>query len=42
MENNIPKEWIECKLCDIAKWGSGGTPKSDIQEYYNGASASYI
>jgi len=36
MENIIPKEWIECKLCDIAKWGSGGTPKSDIQEYYNG------
>lgn len=30
------EDWIETKLDDIAKWGSGGTPKSTIPEYYDG------
>lgn len=29
-------DWIETTLDDIAKWGSGGTPKSTIPEYYDG------
>jgi len=29
-------DWTETTLGDIAKWGSGGTPKSDNQMYYNG------
>ncbi|MBD3842805.1 MAG: restriction endonuclease subunit S [Campylobacterales bacterium] len=30
------KDWVETTLDDIAKWGSGGTPKSTIPEYYDG------
>lgn len=30
------EDWIECTLDDIAKWGSGGTPKSTNPDYYNG------
>ena len=28
--------WITVTLNDIAKWGSGGTPKSTKKEYYGG------
>jgi len=28
--------WVETTLNDIAKWGSGGTPKSTNKSYYNG------
>lgn len=29
-------EWAETTLGEIAKWGSGGTPKSDNPSYYDG------
>ena len=28
--------WVKVTLNDIAKWGSGGTPKSTVPEYYYG------
>lgn len=30
------KDWVQTTLDDIAKWGSGGTPKSTVSEYYDG------
>ena len=30
-------DWVETSLGEIADWGSGGTPKADIAEYYGGA-----
>ncbi|NLA15854.1 MAG: hypothetical protein GX877_04880 [Bacteroidales bacterium] len=37
MKKRIYKEdWVECKLGEIAKWSSGGTPKSTNKSYYNG------
>jgi type I restriction enzyme S subunit len=32
----LPEFWCEVTFDDIAKWGSGGTPKSGVKEYYNG------
>ncbi len=32
----LPKGWIEKNLEEIADWGSGGTPKSTVSEYYDG------
>jgi len=32
----LPKGWSEKNLEDIADWGSGGTPKSTVSEYYDG------
>ncbi|OSX88000.1 restriction endonuclease subunit S [Bacillus mycoides] len=32
----IPGNWRWTKLNFIAEWGSGGTPKSTVPEYYNG------
>ena len=29
-------DWTETNLGEIAKWGSGGTPKSDVPSYYDG------
>ena len=29
-------EWKECKLGDVAEIVGGGTPKTKIQEYWNG------
>lgn len=36
MEKQLPKNWVECTLGEIAEWGSGGTPSRGISEYYNG------
>lgn len=38
MENGkvVPIGWTVSSLGKIAKWGSGGTPKSTIPEYYGG------
>ena len=30
------EDWVDVTLNDIAKWGSGGTPKSTVSEYYDG------
>ena len=32
----MPKGWAWCRLGDCLEWGSGGTPKSTIKEYYDG------
>ena len=32
----LPKGWAWCRLGDCFEWGSGGTPKSAIKEYYDG------
>lgn len=36
MMNNLPDNWFETNLGEIADWGSGGTPKSTEPKYYNG------
>lgn len=36
MEKQLPKNWVECTLGEVAEWGSGGTPNRAISEYYNG------
>jgi type I restriction enzyme, S subunit len=36
MDNNLPKGWIECKLGDVFKTSSGGTPSRTNKNYYNG------
>ena len=32
----LPTGWVECTLGEIAEWGSGGTPRSGVAEFYNG------
>lgn len=32
----VPENWVWSKLGNIADWGSGGTPKSSVKEYYDG------
>lgn len=32
----LPKGWTIADMPQIAKWGSGGTPKADCATYYNG------
>ncbi|MEJ8553093.1 restriction endonuclease subunit S [Tepidibacter sp. Z1-5] len=32
----VPDNWLWSRLGNIAKWGSGGTPKSSISQYYDG------
>lgn len=36
MKKQLPKNWVECSLGEIAEWGSGGTPNRGIPSYYNG------
>jgi len=33
---SLPQGWIQAKMLDIVEWSSGGTPKSDNPNYYNG------
>lgn len=32
----LPQGWVEVALAEIGRWGSGGTPKATIAEYYGG------
>lgn len=32
----VPDNWVWTKLNYVADWGSGGTPKSTVPEYYDG------
>lgn len=32
----VSENWVWTRLEYIAEWGSGGTPKSTVKEYYNG------
>ena len=36
MADEIPEGWKECRLGDIAEVVGGGTPKTDVAEYWNG------
>lgn len=36
MSNKVPNGWKECKLEEVAKIVGGGTPKTDVDEYWNG------
>ncbi|MCX5584492.1 restriction endonuclease subunit S [Streptomyces erythrochromogenes] len=32
----LPAGWVSATLGDVADWGSGGTPKSGVSDYYGG------
>jgi type I restriction enzyme S subunit len=34
--HELPENWLWSKLQFVADWGSGGTPKSTVPEYYDG------
>lgn len=34
--SDLPENWIETTLGEIALWGSGGTPNRNISEYFGG------
>lgn len=34
--NDLPKSWVVTTLNDVARWSSGGTPRSTVAEYYGG------
>lgn len=36
MIENLPEEWVETTLGEIADWSSGGTPDTKKKEYYDG------
>lgn len=36
MEKQLPKNWVECKLGELATVQSGGTPSRGINSYWNG------
>ena len=35
-QDSIPSTWVLVRLGEIATWGSGGTPSSTVQHYYDG------
>jgi len=34
---DLPDGWIQLRLDEVARWGSGGTPKAGTPEYYGGS-----
>ena len=34
--NNLPPNWLQLKLEDVAEWGSGGTPSRKNTKYFLG------
>ena len=42
LKREIPKGWKVKKLLEIAKTGSGGTPKSTVKEYYQNGTIPWI
>ncbi|WES99721.1 restriction endonuclease subunit S [Chryseobacterium arthrosphaerae] len=36
MENSLPKSWVNIKISDFASTSSGGTPKTNVKEYWDG------
>jgi len=39
---NLPSSWIASTLGESFKWGSGGTPRSGVQEYYAGGNIPWL
>lgn len=39
---NLPSSWIISTLGESFKWGSGGTPRSGVQEYYAGGNIPWL
>ena len=33
---DVPEGWVWARLGDLGSWTSGGTPKTDVAEYYGG------
>lgn len=39
---NIPDGWAIKKMSDVVKWGSGGTPKATVKEYYENGTIPWL
>lgn len=39
---NIPDGWVIKKMSDVVKWGSGGTPKATVKEYYENGTIPWL
>lgn len=39
---NLPSSWIASTLGESFKWGSGGTPRSGVHEYYAGGNIPWL
>ena len=39
---NIPDGWKIKKMPDVVKWGSGGTPKATVKEYYENGTIPWL
>lgn len=39
---NIPDGWEIKKMPDVVKWGSGGTPKATVKEYYENGTIPWL
>ena len=40
--NHLPKGWEIKKMPDVVKWGSGGTPKATVREYYENGTIPWL
>lgn len=41
-QNHLPKGWEIQKMPDVVKWGSGGTPKATVREYYENGTIPWL
>ena len=41
-QNHLPKGWEIKKMPDVVKWGSGGTPKATVREYYENGTIPWL
>ena len=39
---SIPDGWEIKKMPDVVKWGSGGTPKATVKEYYENGTIPWL
>ena len=40
--NHLPQGWKIKKMPDVVKWGSGGTPKATVREYYENGTIPWL
>lgn len=40
--NHLPQGWEIKKMPDVVKWGSGGTPKATVREYYENGTIPWL